>query len=140
MISDGVDPYYMEYDPDEPYLKAAIDDSVRAGIVLYTIYWESRGSGSTGRYENNAGQNYLLEVAQATGGKSFWMGMGNPVSFDPYFDELTRRFRNQYELGFATGLTGKPQIEELKLSFSAPGAEVDAPGQVMVYPAAVTQN
>ena len=31
MISDGVDPYYMEYDPDEPYLKAAIYDSVRAG-------------------------------------------------------------------------------------------------------------
>ena len=32
---------------------------------------------------------------QATGGKSFWQGMGNPVSFQPYFEELTRRLRNQ---------------------------------------------
>jgi len=68
------------------------------------------------------------------------MGMGNPVSFQPYFDELTRRFQNQYELGFASGLNGKPQVETLKLKLSAPGAEINSPGQVMVYPATSAQK
>jgi hypothetical protein len=140
MVSDGVDPYYMQYDPQNPYLKTAISDSLRAGLVVYSIYWESRGTGSNGVYENNAGQNYLIEVTQATGGKSFWMGMGNPVSFQPFLDELTRRFRNQYELGFTSSIVGKPQVETLKLKLSAPGTEVDSPGQVLVYPAASAQK
>jgi hypothetical protein len=65
--------------------------------------------------------------------------MSNPVSFEPFFDELTRRFRNQYELGFVSSLNGKSQVETLKLKLSAPGTEVDSPRQVMVYPAAPSQ-
>jgi hypothetical protein len=78
----------------------------------------------------------LAQVTQATGGKSFWEGTGNPVSFEPYFDELTRRFRNQYELGFTSSLGSKPEVETLKLKLSAPGTEVDTPQQVLVVPAA----
>jgi hypothetical protein len=140
MVSDGVDPYAMRFDPNNPYLQAAISDSVRAHLVVYSLYWQSRGSGSTGSYESLSGQSYLNEVTQATGGKSFWIGMGNPVSFTPYFDELNRRFQNQYELAFTTGMTGKAQIEEMKLKFSAPGTEVNAPRKVIVYPGAVAQN
>jgi hypothetical protein len=140
MLTDGVDYYEMGYDPEDPYVQAAINDSVRAGVVVYSIYWQNRGRFSSTRYETYAGQNYLNLVAQATGGKSFWMGMGNPVSFQPYLDELTRRFRNQYELGFAVGLTGKPQIQTLKLKLSAPGTEVNAPEQVLVFPAGSEQK
>jgi hypothetical protein len=140
MVSDGVDPYAMRFDPENPYLQAAISDSVRARLVVYSLYWQSSGTGSSGSYGSLSGQSYLNVVTQATGGKSFWRGMGNPVSFAPYLDELTRRFRNQYELGFTTGLTGKPQIEDLKLRFSAPGVEVDSPQKVIVYPAAIAQN
>ena len=137
LITDGVDPYAMRYDPDNPYLQAAISDAVRAHLVVDSVYWGSRGSGSDRRYGNMAGQSYLSMVTQATGGKSFWMGMGNPVSFAPYFDELARRFRNQYELGFTTGLTDKPQVEEMKLKLSAPDAEVSSPQKVIVYPTAI---
>jgi hypothetical protein len=140
MVSDGVDPYSMRYDPDNSYFQAAISDSIRARLVVYSVYWESRGTGSNRPYENMAGQNYLSDLAQATGGKSFWMGMGNPVSFEPYFNELIRRFQNQYEIDFATGLAGKPQIESMKLKFSAPGAEVGSPQLVFVYPAAIARN
>ena len=140
MVTDGVDPYYMRFDFDDPYLQAAIADSVRARLVVYSIYWQGMGNASSSSYENNAGQSLLAEVTEATGGKSFWIGMGNPVSFEPYLDELTRRFRNQYELGFTTGLTGKPQVETLKLKLSAPGTEINSPGQVMVYPAVSAQK
>jgi len=140
MVTNGVDNYEMGYDPDDPYVQAAIKDSARAGLVVYSIYWQDRGRFSNTPYETNVGQNYLSLVAEATGGKSFWMGMGNPVSFQPFLDELTRRFRNQYELGFAVGLTGKPEVQSMKLKLSAPGAEVNAPEQVLVFPADAAQK
>jgi hypothetical protein len=140
MVSDGVDPYNMRYDPNNPYLEAAISDSVRARLVVYSLYWESRGTGSGRRYQNMAGQSYLMDVTQATGGKNFWIGMGNPISFEPYFKELTRIFQNQYELAFATSPTNKPQVEDMKLKFKAPDADVNSPLNVMVYSAATAKN
>jgi hypothetical protein len=140
MVTDGIDPYNMRFDPDDPYLQAAIADSVRARLVVYSIYWEGKGNAGSSSYENNAGQSLLSMVSEATGGKNFTSGMSNPVSFQPFFDELTRRFQNQYELGFTSGMVGKPQVETLKLKLSAPGTEINSPGQVMVYPAASAQK
>ena len=139
-ITDGVDNYERRYDPDDPYVQAAISDSLRAGIVVYSIYWRDQGRANNTQYENNAGQNLMLAVTQATGGKSFWEGLGNPVSFQPYLEELTRRFRNQYELSFTVALKGKSEVETMKLKFSAPGAEITSPEQVFVVKAGVAQN
>ena len=43
MITDGVDNYERRYDPDDPYVDAAINDSVRAGMIVYSIYWKDMG-------------------------------------------------------------------------------------------------
>jgi hypothetical protein len=115
-------------------VQAAMTDSVKARLVVYAIYWADQGVANSTAGANNAGQNLLQEVTAATGGKSFWQGMGNPVSFDPYFTELTRRLKNQYELGFTTGLKGKPEVETLRLKLSAPNTDVNAPQQVLVVP------
>jgi hypothetical protein len=135
MVTDGVDNYNRRFDPEDPYVQAAITDSVRARLVIYSIYWLNQGRADSTLSANFAGQGLLSAVTQATGGKSFWEGTGNPVSFEPYFDELTRRFRNQYELGFTSSLGSKPEVETLKLKLSAPGTEVDTPQQVLVVPA-----
>jgi hypothetical protein len=140
MVTDGVDYYQMGYDPDDPYVNAAIADSVRARLVVYSIYWRNRGRADGSEYENNAGQNLLSEVTEATGGKNFWTGMGNPVAFDPFLDELTRRFRNQYELGFVSSGNIRPGVETLKLHLSAPGTEIDAPEKVLMAPFTPAQN
>jgi len=140
MVTDGVDSYERRFDPEDPYVEAAMTDAVKARLVVNSIYWMGRGRADSTEYANNAGQNLLNEVTAATGGKSFWQGMGNPVSFEPYFDELTRRFHNQYELGFVTPMKGKPDVETFKLKLSAPGDEVDAPQQVLVMPGAADQN
>lgn len=132
MISDGVDYYEMRYDPDDPYVQAAIEDSARAHLVVYSIYWRSAGRADRSWYENDAGQNLLAEVTQASGGNSYWMGMGNPVSLEPYFDDFSRRLNNQYELGFTAPLRGKPEVEELKVKIAAPGTQVTAPQKVWV--------
>ena len=134
MISDGVDRYELRYDPDDPYLQAAISDAVRAHLVVYSIYWVSQGWVDSTDYENNAGQSLLQQLSQATGGKNYWIGSGNPVNFRPFFDELLRRFQNQYELGVSAPLGGKPQLETLKLKLNVPGSNVNAPEQVYITP------
>ena len=79
-------------------------------------------------------------MAQATGGKSYWEGWGNPVSLQPFLEDLTRRLNNQYELGFAARLEGKPDIESLKLKISAPATIIDAPQEVFVGREGVTKD
>ena len=132
MVTDGVDYYERRFDPDDPYVQAAIDDSARARLVVYSIYWENKGRVDLSLYQNNAGQSLLLEVTDATGGKSYWQGMGNPVSFQPYLEDLARRLANQYELDFSARLDRKPTVETMKLKVNAPAIEVTAPEQVFV--------
>jgi hypothetical protein len=134
MVTDGVDYYNMRYDPDDPYVQAAITDAVRAHIVVYSIYWVNRGFADRSLYQSNAGQNLLAEVTQATGGNSYWEGLGNPVSFAPYFKDLRVRFENQYRLGFTSDLKGKPQVQNMNLKVGGTVAKVSAPQQVFVQP------
>jgi hypothetical protein len=131
MITDGVDYYNPRYDPEDPYMQTAITDSVRSGLVVYSIYWENKGRFDRTWYANNAGQNLLLQLAEATGGESYWQGLGNPVSFAPYFKDLNRRLQNQYEVAF-TAPVNKPGVESMKLKVNNGAAKVDAPQQVYV--------
>jgi hypothetical protein len=132
MISDGVDYYDAHFDPEDPYMQAAISDSVRNGLVVYSIYWENQGRFDRTRYANASGQNLLLQVTEATGGNSYWEGIGNPVSFRPFLQDLQRRLQNQYELSFTAPLKNKPQVDNLKLKVSGISGKVDAPGEVYV--------
>ena len=132
MITDGVDYYNLRFDPDDPYVLAAIQDSVRAHLVVYSFYWLNRGRLDRSDYENNAGQSLLNEVTQATGGNSYWEGSGNPVSFEPFFRDLRQRFQNQYELSFTAPLKGRPQMERFALKLQGVEAKVTAPQQVFV--------
>lgn len=141
MISDGIDYYDLRYDPDDPYVRAAIDDSVRNGLIVYFLFWRDIGRVSRSGWEQNAGQNLMLEVTQATGGYSYWEGFGNPVSFKPYFDDLRHRLANQWGLSFSAPLgDGGAQIVSLNFKLSVPNAKVDAPQKVLVAPAAPPQQ
>lgn len=129
LLSDGVDPENRRFDPDDPYVQSAIRDSVRAGMVIYTVYWRSRPEGDI---TSNGGQSLLGELSEATGGYSYWSGTGNPVSFQPFFDDVTRRFDNQYGLEVNARLDHKPSVETLKLKVEGLGLQVTAPQRVYV--------
>ena len=132
LITDGVDNYSVRYDPEDPYVAAAITDSVRAGLVVYSIYWRDRGRMDDFNYASFDGQNLLAIVTEATGGTSYWEGRGNPVSFKPYFEDIAWRLQNQYRLSFHSPLKGKPEVENMALKIGGPAAEVDAPQRVFV--------
>jgi hypothetical protein len=134
MITDGVDRYELRYDPEDPYVRAAIQDSARAGLVVYSMYWRGVGRVDRSWYENDAGQNLLQEVTEATGGNSYWIGMGNPVTLQPYFEDVSRRLSDQFELGVTAPLSGKPELESLKVKINAQDVKVTAPQKVWVAP------
>lgn len=134
-VTDGVDYYNMRYDPQDPYVQAAIQDSVRAHLIVYAIYWRSSGFVDRTNYGAFSGQALMDEVTDATGGNSYWQGNGDPVTFQPYLADIDQRLDNQYELKFMTPVGGKPQMASLKLKMSAP-VKFDAPQQVYVHPVA----
>ena len=131
MVTDGVDYYDPGFDLQDPYLQAAIEDSVRAHLVVYSIYWRNQGRFDRTGYATFSGQELLAELTGATGGNDYWEGYGNPVSFAPYLDDISRRIHNQYELSFTSPVKGKPQMASFKLKLSAPG-KLEAPQEVFV--------
>jgi hypothetical protein len=136
LVTNGVDPYNPRFDPQDIHVQAAIEDSVRAGLQVYSIYWSGvrLPPGIL-----NGGQSLLEQLTQETGGNSYWMGNGNPVNLQPYFEDLARRFSNQYRLGFSAPLKGKPAIATLKLKIGGIAAQVTAPQQVFVDSANTAQ-
>ena len=140
MLTDGVDNYERRFDPDDPYVQAAITDSIRSGLVVYSIYWRDSGRFDRTNYGNDTGQNLLSLVTAATGGNDYWEGTGNPVSFQPFLEDLSRRLQNQYELGVTAKIGQKPQVETMKLKISAPAIKVTAPQQVFIAPGGGAQQ
>lgn len=129
MITDGVDYYDPHYDPQDPYMEASITDAARANLVVYSIYWMNTGRFDASFYANYSGQNLLQQVTESTGGNSYWQGMGNPVSFQPYFKDIDRRLQNQFEIGIAAPVS-KPGVDSMKVKLTHKSGKLDAPEQV----------
>ncbi len=137
MITDGVDPYNVRYDPQNPYILATLDVTNRAGLVVYSIYWRDQGGLSGTLYETDAGQNYLTQVADATGGTLYYQGLTNPVSLVPFLADFTRRLDNQYELAVPVKTEKKESYASLKVKTEVGGVKLTAPQRVAVAPAGV---
>jgi hypothetical protein len=132
MITNGIDNYLPRFDPDDLYVQAAIQDSVRARLLVYSIYWQDRGGPSSTSFMANGGLSLLQMVADATGGKCYSLGTGEPVSLIPYLTDLRVQLRNQYRLSFSAPLEGKSRLLSLHVKASTPGVKTLAPEQVMV--------
>ena len=132
LLSDGVDPNNRRFDPDDPYVVSAVHDAVRAGIVVYTIYWRSHFEGGDGSLVQTGGESLLRELTDATGGYNYWSGTDNPVSFQPFFEDLMHRLASQYELDFTARLDHKPEIQAFRLKVEGLSLQVTSPQQVYV--------
>ena len=103
MVTDGVDRYSGgRFDPEDPYVQAAISDAQKAGVIVYSIYYRGAGRFDRNWLVTDGGQNYLTQVSDSTGGKVYLEGFGNPVSFAPFLSDIQRKLQNQYELTFVS--------------------------------------
>jgi hypothetical protein len=133
MISNGVDSYSgLRYDPDSPYVTNSITQAQKAGVVVYSIYYKDRGLAQRFGAAINSGQNYLIQMSEATGGELYYTGFENPVSFAPFFDEISRNLQNQYEVGLSVPPKVKDGLQSLKIKVNVPNSRTSSAGAVMV--------
>jgi hypothetical protein len=131
MITDGIDrlggPSIVN-----PYLDNAIDDALRAGVMVYALYTPGAGHFGHSNWRIFQGQNCLSKLAEETGGEAYMLGFGPLVSFTPYLTALSDRFEHQYRLTFLAKPQGKPGFQSVKLATEVPNAELVAPSRVYV--------
>jgi hypothetical protein len=133
MVSDGVDSYYGSGDLQDPYLSAAIDDCQRAGVVVFAIYTPGVGHYGHSYWRTYWGQLYLAQLAEETGGESYYIGFnGPPVSFTPYLNDLDHRLTRQYLLTFIAKPEKKSGLQRVKVTTEVPNAELVAADRVYV--------
>jgi hypothetical protein len=125
MVSDGIDRYYGSSDLQDPYLAAAIEDAQRAGVVVFVIYTPGVGHYSHSYWRTYWGQIYLSQVADETGGESYYIGFtGAPVTLIPYLDDLAQRLTSQYLLTLSAKPQKKNGLQPVKVITEVPNAEL----------------
>lgn len=132
LITDGIDRFWDGAGLDDPYLNSAIEQAQRGSVVVNALY--ARGEGHFGHspWRINWGQNYLSELADATGGEAYYLGNDTPPSFRSYFTDLTERLSHQFVLTFEAQPGKKSGFERIKLSTEVPNAELVTQRQVYV--------
>jgi hypothetical protein len=129
MITNGVDPYNGSTNitnQDSPYVKAAVTDAQRAGVAVYSIYYTDAGFGRA--HGSFSGQSYLNQVAEGTGGTSYYQGTGNPVSLAPFLKNFQSAISDTYVATFP--VEGNKKMVALKLSTSLAKTKINAPNAV----------
>ncbi|HXZ80603.1 MAG TPA: hypothetical protein VEG30_11775 [Terriglobales bacterium] len=135
MVSDGIDRFRGDFGPLAPFspdLYTASDLAQRAGVEIYSIFFRSGGHLGHNYWELNRGQNSLAKLAEDTAGESFYLGLDNPVDFQPYLKEMQTDLENQYILAFLAKPKPKAGLQRVKIFTEVPKVEIVAPNGVWV--------
>jgi hypothetical protein len=132
MISSGIEGLGGGFTSDNPYVNAGITSAQKAGVVVYTIYSPSVGHFGHSYWRENWGQNFLSMLSDATGGESYYLGFGSPVSFQPYLKDIRQNLDHQYLLTFQAEAQNKAGLQPVKVKVKEKDADVAAPTKVFV--------
>lgn len=137
MITDGIDrlhgwPYRHGLGPVSPDVSSASNLAQRTGTIIHGIY--TRGAGWRGGnfWQVANGQNAMAKLADETGGAAFFLGIREPVSFQPYLTSLQKNFENRYLLEFNAVAGSKSALQNVKLTTEVAGVELDSADSVWV--------
>jgi hypothetical protein len=122
LISDGIDP--LQPGITDSYLDQAVETAQRTGTQVYSIYASGAGHFGHSLWRINQGQNNLSQLADKTGGESYFQGLDTPVSFGPFLDEFADRLNHQYLLTFLIKPDKKPSYRHVRLETEVPNAEL----------------
>src|ERR1700683_3814650 len=135
VLSSGVDlsEGYQDTNPalNMP-LQQAVEAAQRARVVVYTIYAPAPGQALRGGWLNLNGQGSLAELAAETGGQDFYEGSGNPVSLQPFLQNVHRLLGQQYLLTFLAQAGPKGDLVSLRVTSEQSGIQLHAPQHVYV--------
>lgn len=130
LVSDGVDVSrgVVESSPAQSVdLQRAITESQRHGVAVYSFYAPTAGlTAINSSFLAANGQGSLNRLSDETGGKAFFQGTGQPVSFDPFIKELDETLYRQIALTFLSTSENKG-FHRLEVSMNAPDVEIRYP-------------
>jgi hypothetical protein len=130
LVSSGID--RLQPGPNDSYLGEAIERAQRAGIQIYTIYASSAGHFGHSYWRFNWGQNNLSQLAEETGGETYFQGFQTPISFAPYLDAFADRLKHQYRLTVLATPGKKASYQGIRLETEVPNAELVAAERIFV--------
>jgi hypothetical protein len=132
MISSGIEGLGGGFAPDNPYVNAGIQSAIKAGVVVYTIYSPSVGHAGHSFWRTTWGQNFLSQLSDETGGESYYIGYGSPVSFQPYLQQFLEAQQHQFALTFIARPEKKSGFQPIRVSIEGKDASIAAPDKVFV--------
>jgi len=109
VMADGIDRF--RGDPNSPDVLATIEKAQRAGIMIHTLYAKGVDRAGRNSFRANYGQSNLAQMADGTGGESFFQGLDTPISFAPFLNQLDMVLHNQYFLTFTTARSTRKKGE-----------------------------
>ena len=130
LLTDGVDRYYGPTIEDDPYVDAAIEDTLKQSVSIYTIYLLGAGRYGRGSWTTNIAQSRLMQVAEETGGYAYFQAFTDPVTIAPFLNDLRDRLENQYRVTISA--SGGKGIQTVKLRAEMPGTKVSGPTRIYV--------
>ena len=132
VIADGIDRF--RGDPDSPDVISTIEQAQKAGIMIHTLF--ARGGGREGRnsFRVAYGQSNLAQMADETGGESFFQGLDTPIAFAPFLEQLDMVLHNQYYLTFTTPRSSRKngELRAFHVSTEQHNAEIAQPRRIWV--------
>ncbi len=129
LFSDGVDisgSFGSSFPSQSLELEQTILKAQRKSVAVYSFY-------STTTFTENAnsrlslnGQNSLAKLSDETGGRAFFQGTQSPVSFDPFFKDLSMALNRQFALTYlSTHL--KKGYHKIQVNSSNPKVRIEHP-------------
>jgi hypothetical protein len=136
MVTDGIDRarrgiptrgLYINPDVD-----SAADVAMQTGTMIHTIYAPGVGRWHRNYWEATNGQMSMAKLSDVTGGESYFLGLGTPVSFQPYLTQLQKALDNQYLLSFSAQQGKKDQLQDVSINTEVAGVDLVSAGGVWV--------
>ncbi|HEX3986930.1 MAG TPA: hypothetical protein VHX13_10005 [Acidobacteriaceae bacterium] len=138
VLTDGIDHAGRNWHPGwhglhrNPDADTASAVAQRTGTIIHTIYVPGIGRWHRSHWTAVSGQSDMTRVSEKTGGESYYLGLGNPVSLSPYFNRLEKVLDHQYLLSFSATPGKKPGLQAVRLNTELAGVRLAAPDAVWV--------
>jgi hypothetical protein len=134
LFSSGIDYFRGDFWTRPPDLDSTISRAQKQNINIWTIYAPDAGHRARGFFLVSRAQSYLSQLSDDTGAESYYLGTGEPVTFKPYFDELSLHLSNQYLLTFKASGGAKGRFQRVKVATELPHVEFLAAPQAFLPP------
>jgi hypothetical protein len=116
----------------DPDVDTASAVAQRTGTNIFGIYTPGSQLYRLSQWSLMNGQMNMSQLADRTGGATFYLGLHSPVSIQPYLAALQKTFDNQYLLSFSAKTGKKAGLQTINLSTEVAGVDLAAHDSVWV--------